>query len=293
MDMRNIFDAGGSLGTSGQRQDITFELQELRKRRCYLAAKLNTFALEFVRFQSEFTDIQKREEELLGKLLQHPSPHEAPLTQSEVEQQPPTSLATGGSFVMPFDSSQLQQLLGSVSGGKFEAASDHGHGMRNDDGHQVPKTEPIDWSVLSEIQATSSSCTTGAGTGKRSAVGASSEAKKKKLNEISFEQLREHVANIANLCDETTGEFKCPVCARTKKESKFNSIRHLQEHLGDKAYYPYKCPVENCDTTSMRHDNVRAHVVNVHKLEWSVELKSSSTDTEKKAVIESLAKACN
>ena len=39
MDIRNLFDAAGSIGTSNQPQDIALELQELRKRRCSLAGR--------------------------------------------------------------------------------------------------------------------------------------------------------------------------------------------------------------------------------------------------------------
>ena len=123
--------------------------------------KLNTFALEFVRFQSEFTDIQKREEELLGKLLQHATPHDGALSLHNVEQQPSTSLSSGGSLVMPFASWHLEQLLGNASGSMLDADSEHDHGLRNDDGHEAPKIEPVTRSVLSEIQATISPSTAG------------------------------------------------------------------------------------------------------------------------------------
>lgn len=80
---------------------------------------------------------------------------------------------------------------------------------------------------------------------------------------------------MTNYSSDETGKlamFQCPICPRAKMESKYNSTRHLLEHLSDKSYHPYKCPVEGCGVSSVRPDVVQAHVVSVHKLEWNAEL---------------------
>lgn len=105
----------------------------------------------------------------------------------------------------------------------------------------------------------------------------------KKMEEVGFDELRGHILNLRNLAD-------CPVCERTLSLKRYNAVRHLVDHLGDKAYHPFKCTSEGCSFTSTQLAHVQGHVKAVHKLEWTEELKLMSVHVENKAAIEALMK---
>ncbi|KAH7727387.1 hypothetical protein AAVH_05047 [Aphelenchoides avenae] len=105
----------------------------------------------------------------------------------------------------------------------------------------------------------------------------------KKMEEVGFDELRGHILNLRNLAD-------CPVCERTLSSKRYNAVRHLVDHLGDKAYHPFKCTSEGCSFTSTQLAHVQGHVKAVHKLEWTEELKLMSVHVENKAAIEALMK---
>ncbi|KAH7727202.1 hypothetical protein AAVH_05427 [Aphelenchoides avenae] len=99
------------------------------------------------------------------------------------------------------------------------------------------------------------------------------------LEGISLDELRQ---------DDTLKRFGCPVCGRTVKDAKAKAKIHLLRHLRDKAFHTHKCPTEACDFSSMILDNVASHVRSVHKLEWTVHLKSASVNTANKALVDSI-----
>ncbi|KAH7689655.1 hypothetical protein AAVH_40346 [Aphelenchoides avenae] len=282
MDFRHLLGPYESPAASHQPQNEQPELEELRKRRRALAEKLSknisALALECMRVESEISEIQSQEEDLLNKLLHRSlAPDPSSSVPKKVEQCAPLSFPPVDNIAMPLANWQVQQILASMSTSVPANDSAHGLHLLSEDSHAGPKIELA--GEVEQLQPTGSSFTGGSRTRKRLSADDSADGtkpiKEKKLNVISFEQLREHVANIANACDESTGEFKCPVCGRAKK---------------DKSHHPYKCPVDNCEVTSVRIDNVQRHVVSVHKLEWTKEMRTASVDLEKKAAMESLSK---
>ncbi|KAH7723454.1 hypothetical protein AAVH_08933 [Aphelenchoides avenae] len=304
MDFLHLLRANDSLGSSRLPKETHLEVQELRRRRRDLSERLERSTLECLHLQSEIKQIQKREEQLVDEVLQHTKVQDMPSTvPCKVETQTWTSNSTYEEVSAP--SAHWQQVVSSsdFSGGSgFDAISaerwqppEQMFDSHNDEGHGTPNAMHPDMVDDIKLALSAETATSSASVNKKRAsagttADGSTQMKVKKLNGISFEELREHVTNIGHLCDETTGDFKYPVCGRAKKESKYNSVRHLLGHLNDKTYHPYKCPVEGCDTSSVRIDDVQKHVVNVHKLEWNDDRKTASIDAEKKTLVDSLMK---
>ncbi|KAH7715636.1 hypothetical protein AAVH_17012 [Aphelenchoides avenae] len=291
MNFRHFLDTSQPLGAPRLPQDYKLELQQLRTRRRELADK---WMIECSRYHSQLTEIQQREEEILDELLRQPADDQGASFSMQCKAESPAipSAYKEDSTELPFTNWQLQQLLNRFDGSVPGTGVGPGPHAGDDASREAASAVTMKPSGTPEMQPTGSLAVASSESSKRPSVpgGDTSKAKKKKLDGITFEQLSQYVANIATLCDETTGDFKCPVCGRVKKESKFNSLRHLLEHLSEKEYHPYKCPVDGCATTSVRSDVVRVHVVNVHKLEWTDELKAASADAEKKAVLDWMLK---
>lgn len=86
---------------------------------------------------------------------------------------------------------------------------------------------------------------------------------------------------------------------------RYKVVRHLLEHMSDKAHHPFKCPLADCALTSVRLDVVQSHVKKVHKLEWTDQMvcllstahsdtliqKEDCVNAENKRLIDSLTTA--
>ncbi|KAH7723453.1 hypothetical protein AAVH_08932 [Aphelenchoides avenae] len=287
MDFRHMLGASGPIGAQQLSRDAQLlELQEIRRRRREVAEKLNKNI-------AKLDELEKREEQLLEQLLR-PSAYQEASSSKQYMVQPhcSSSVLTERSAAVSWP-----QVLSGGSGNVFGIENGLGLGLHRGGLHEAPTTAVPCSDIVTDIKDVLSSnivSTVDSEPRKRALasvdLNVEGHAKKKKLNGISFEELRGHITNFSSFGDETTGNFKCPVCERAKKEPKSKSIRHLLEHLGDKEYHAHKCPVEGCDVTSVRSDVIHTHVVNMHKLQWTEELKAASINTEKKAILDALVK---
>ncbi|KAH7727634.1 hypothetical protein AAVH_04677 [Aphelenchoides avenae] len=112
------------------------------------------------------------------------------------------------------------------------------------------------------------------------------KAKHEKGTKISLAELQQYCANVGQYWSRDTKLFDCPVCkSQLKCNSPTNACLHLVDHLGDKAFFLYKCPLEGCEYAAVRQSVVQSHVKNVHKMEWSEELKRDSVHTANKTLV--------
>ncbi|KAH7725702.1 hypothetical protein AAVH_06544 [Aphelenchoides avenae] len=111
----------------------------------------------------------------------------------------------------------------------------------------------------------------------------------KSSQKIGLEELRNHTAKIGQHWDRDTKVLRCPVCSsEVKAATARKACQHVVDHFGDKALFPYKCPVDGCGYTAVRPNHIQVHVKNAHKMDWTDGLAAASVHAENKARLDGI-----
>ncbi|KAH7704291.1 hypothetical protein AAVH_28522 [Aphelenchoides avenae] len=109
---------------------------------------------------------------------------------------------------------------------------------------------------------------------------------KTSLHKIDIQELRAYARMIYTCWNKETKEFKCPICdLEATRRSAWEVFYHMLDHLGDESYFPYKCPFEDCDYTSVRSNNTQRHIEKRHGEPWTEQMKEASVNEANKSLL--------
>lgn len=82
-----------------------------------------------------------------------------------------------------------------------------------------------------------------------------------------------HVLAKFTFRNRATKQFQCPLCDMdSRKPTAYKACLHFLDHLGEERYFPYRCPLDECNYGSVQQSSVQMHCTGVHKMIWTDEL---------------------